>query len=402
MNMYDIIIIGAGISGLSLSHYCTKEGLKTLVIEKSNRVGGTFHSHRFEGEAPDFWIEAGAHTCYNSYRNLIGIIEDCGIRDRMIPMEKVPFRMLVDNQIKSIPSQINFMELLYSAPGIFTLKKQGESVESYYSRIVGKHNFERVFSHIFNAVASQRTNDFPADILFKKRIRRKDILKKYTFRDGLQTITDSIASQQGIEVQTGKEVKSIQSIDNQYEIETGDGSRYLSSSLALANPVSVAAELLQSPFPDISQQLSRIKMAKVESVGVAVKKEMVSLEPFAGIIPLKDSFFSIVSRDTVIDEHYRGFTFHFRPDIMDMELKLKRIGEVLGVQRDQLNHVIAKENSVPSPKIGHGRLINTLDSLIADKSILLTGNYFSGVSIEDCVSRSLSEFNRLKKLLSNR
>jgi hypothetical protein len=52
-----------------------------------------------------FWLELGAHTCYNSYRNLIGIIEDCQILDRLVQREKVPFRMRVGNQIKSIPSQ---------------------------------------------------------------------------------------------------------------------------------------------------------------------------------------------------------------------------------------------------------------------------------------------------------
>ena len=79
MDKQDIIIIGAGISGLSLAHYCAKEGLKTLVIEKTERVGGTFHSHRFGGEAGDFWLELGAHTGYNSYGNFLGILEDCHV-----------------------------------------------------------------------------------------------------------------------------------------------------------------------------------------------------------------------------------------------------------------------------------------------------------------------------------
>ena len=88
MDKYDIIIIGAGINALSLAHYCARTGFKTLVIEKSERVGGTFYSHHIKDEAKGFWLELGAHTCYNSYHNLIGIIEDCRILDRLVQRKK--------------------------------------------------------------------------------------------------------------------------------------------------------------------------------------------------------------------------------------------------------------------------------------------------------------------------
>lgn len=391
MDKHDIIIIGAGISGLSLAHYCTKAGLKTLVIEKSERVGGTFHSHHIQG----FWLELGAHTCYNSYRNLIGIIEDCHILDHLVRREKVPFRMLVGNQIKSISSRLNLLELLLHAPRMFSLQKAGQTVESYYSKIVGKRNFDRVFQHVFNAVPCQRANDFPADMLFKKRPRRKDIIKSFTLARGIASITNAIASQQGIEVLAGKEVEDIHFGDDLFQITAKDKSTYKSGMLALATPAPVAAQLLRTPFPEISQQIAQIKVATVESVGVAIRRDLLSLEAVAGIVPTDDSFYSVVSRDTVRHNNYRGFTFHFKPGLIDLESKLKRIGEVLGVQRDQLVHVITKENIVPSPGLGHDTIINTINRLITGKPLLLTGNYFSGIAIEDCVSRSLREFKRL-------
>jgi len=395
--MHDIIIIGAGISGLSLAHYCADSGLKTLVMEKNNRPGGAIHTHRFDSGG--FWLELGAHTCYNSYGNLLKIIEECGILDRLIPREKVPFRLLVDNQVRSIPSQINIIELLFSAPRIFTIKKQGKSVRSYYSRIVGRRNYKRVFSHIFNAVPCQRADDFPADMLFKRRQRRRDILKKFTLQEGLQTITDSITSQDNIEVLTGTEIGAIQFDKGLYRVESMDGNSYESSILALATPVSVSARLLRSMFPDISDLLSQISVKKVETVGVVVKSEIVRIRPFAGIIPLNDIFYSIVSRDVVRHDEYRGFTFHFKPDMADRDTKLKRIGEVLGIKRDQLISIIEKDNLLPSPVVGHERLINAIDNLIAQRRLLLTGNYFYGLSIEDCVIRSLREFKRLKTIL---
>ena len=63
MDSYDVIVIGAGISGMSFAHYATKANLNVLILEKSPRSGGTFHSSKMEKEGADFWIELGAHTC---------------------------------------------------------------------------------------------------------------------------------------------------------------------------------------------------------------------------------------------------------------------------------------------------------------------------------------------------
>ena len=308
---YDIIIIGGGISGLSLAHYSARDGLSTLVIEKGKTTGGCFNSRRFDS---GFWLELGAHTCYNSYRNFLGIIEDCGILDKLQSREKVPFKLLVEGRIRSFPSELSFLELFLSVPRIFTTKKQGQSVRSYYSRIVGKRNYERVLGPAINAVPSQRADDFPAEMLFKKRERRKDVIKKYTLPGGLQTITDAIASEPGIEVRTGAEVRAVGFENNVFSIDTPDG-RFESGALALAAPPSVASDMTKDSFPELSSQLSRIKMVAVESVGVVVKKDATSVEPVAGIIPASDIFYSAVSRDMVRDDNYRGFTFHFAPGV---------------------------------------------------------------------------------------
>jgi protoporphyrinogen oxidase len=397
MNKYDIVIIGAGISGLSLAHYCAREGLKTLVIEKSERVGGTLHSHRFDN-ADRFWIELGAHTCYNSYRNLIEIVEGCAIVNQIVCREKVPFKMLVDNRIKSIPSQLNILELLISAPRLFTLKKEGQSVESYYSRIVGNSNFKRVIAPALNAVISQRANDFPADMLFKKRLRRKDIIKKFTLTDGVQTITDAISSQKTIETIIGKEVLAVKYDGRLFQIVTNE-TVYEADTAALATTASDVAQLIQESFPEVSQYLAQINVETVESVGVAVKKDLISIPLAAGIIPVSDSFYSIVSRDTVSHDEYRGFTFHFKQGVVNRDAKFNRIAEVLGVKQSKIEHVVSKENAVPSLKIGHDKLVSKIEQALSGNRLLLTGNYFNGMAIEDCVSRSLKEFMRLKNML---
>ena len=394
MTEYDIIIIGAGISGLSMAHYCAGAGLKTLVIEKSSHVGGAIDSHMFKDRAAGFWLEMGAHTCYNSYSNLLGVLEHNGALARLVAREKAPFKMLAGDDLKSIPSQLSFLSLLPAALRMFTLKKEGQSVERYYSKLAGRRNYERVLSHAFNAVVSQSADNFPADMLFKKRARRKDVLRKFTFANGLQGIPDVISAEEKIELATGKTISAITPTDNGFSVTTESGDLE-TRRLAMATPASVAAELLGTAFPDVSSKLALINVNKVESLGVVVKKDDTPLPNFANLIASNDLFYSVVSRDVVPDASFRGFTFHFKPGVADEAAKMKRVSEVLRIPTAEVAEMFTKNNLLPSLTVGQRQLVTEIDSLTQGRNLFLTGNYFYGLSIEDCVTRSRSEFNKL-------
>lgn len=395
MKQYDAIVIGAGISGLSFASYAASKGLRTLVIEKSERPGGCFHSHRFQGEAAGFWLELGAHTCYNSYGGLLGLMEQHDLMGSILPREKVSFKMLVNNEVKSIPSQLSFPELFASAWKLFTLKKDGESVASYYGSIVGRRNFQRVFGPAFNAVISQRADDFPADMLFNKRPRRKDVIKSFTLQGGLNSVIDKLAAAPGVTVVTGAEVAHIGKGDEGYTVELKDGSAYQAQKLALATTPAAAAQLAHEIAPELATLLSKINLEDVESVGVAVKKNKLKLPLLAGLIPIDEAFYSAVSRDTVPHDTYRGFSFHFKSKRLSLAAKLERIAKVLGVKTEDLEQVVERESQLPSPVVGHKALTDQIDRLLQGSDLYVTGNYFAGMAIEDCIVRSQKEFQRL-------
>ena len=73
--MYNCIVIGGGISGISFAHYMHRAGKKVLIIEKDDNTGGQVQS-LFSEKYPDYWREFGAHTCYNSYTRLLSILRD--------------------------------------------------------------------------------------------------------------------------------------------------------------------------------------------------------------------------------------------------------------------------------------------------------------------------------------
>jgi protoporphyrinogen oxidase len=390
MPQNDVIIIGGGISGMALAHYCAKKGLKPLVIEKNGRVGGSFHSFRSD----DYWFELGAHSCYNSYGNLVGLLDDTGILDKIIKPGKAGYKLFCGGAVKSIMSQMSIPELLFSLPKMFSAKMDGETVKSYYSKIVGKNNFSRAISPMFNAVICQQANDFPADMLFKKRARRQDVIKKFGFPGGIQTITDSIAAEPAIETITDKDVKEISFNSGVFVVTTADGKSFESQRLALATPAQAASNLLVKSFPDLANKLAALKAESVETVGVIINKDETTLGPIAALAAADDIFYSFVSRDTFPDPKYRGFAFHFKAGAVSQEKKMELVARVLGTKN--FVQVVTAGHVIPSLRLGHKEKIAEIDGLIAGTHLMLTGNYFSGVAIEDCVSRSLQQSGRIK------
>ena len=64
--IYDCIIIGAGISGISFAASLKDKCQNILIVEKENRIGGHIQSYISKTD-DNFWFELGAHTCYNAY-----------------------------------------------------------------------------------------------------------------------------------------------------------------------------------------------------------------------------------------------------------------------------------------------------------------------------------------------
>ena len=305
----DVVVLGAGISGLCLAHRLAQAGRKVLVLESAAKPGGCVCS---EAQPAGFWFEMGAHTLYNSYGSLLSIIDELGLRDRMLTRRRAPFRMLVEGKLRSIPSQLSLTELFALAWHALRERKQGQTVAEYYGKLVGRQNWNRVFAPLFATVLSQPADNFPAEILFKQRPRRKDIPRSFTFAGGIQTLTDRITAEPGITLRTDATARALARKDGGFVVEIAGGDQVVARRLALALPAPEAAGLLAPLTPEIATALARIHVAKIESVGVVAESRHLRLPRLAGIVPVNDSFFSVVTRDVVPDQNLRAFTFHFR------------------------------------------------------------------------------------------
>src|SRR4030095_6674638 len=103
-NHYDAIIIGGGVSGLTAALHLAERGLKPLLLEAYERVGG-----RLSGKDDivingwRFPSEHGVHGVWSSYVNFKSMLRQHGVIDQLIPAREEQWIYRTGNFIGRAP-----------------------------------------------------------------------------------------------------------------------------------------------------------------------------------------------------------------------------------------------------------------------------------------------------------
>ncbi|NEX15314.1 MAG: amine oxidase [Halochromatium sp.] len=390
------IVIGGGISGLTAAHYSLQAGVDTLLLEASDRPGGCIHSSRFEA-LNGFWVEAGGHSCFNSYGHLLAIMEQLDLLELTTAKAKKSYKLWSKGKRSSILSALHVFELIRSLPGLFRVQKAGKTVAEYYGKVLGHKNYQDLFSPAFRSVVCQDADDFPAAALFRKKPRRKDVLRAFTMPSGLADIPQAIASQPGFNVRYGAKADRISAVNagQDIRIDLQDGTSLNCERLTLAVPPDVTQTLLSEVAPDAAKAITGVGVAEIDSLVLAFERSALKVEEIAGLISVDGAFLSAVSRDFLPDDRYRGFAFHFPGNQLSATEREQAACRAIDARVDDIVAKAEVRNRLPSLRRDHGDRIQALDAALAGGQIAVTGNWFLGVSIEDCVTRTRSEHERL-------
>lgn len=386
---YDLAIVGGGISGLSLAHGAARRGWRVLLLEAEPQVGGALHTYR----CGTFWLELGAHTLFNSYGTLLDMTDATGLTPRVLQRRRLSFRLWDGARDISIAASLHYPDLLRGLLRVPFLDRSEHTAADYFSALVGPRNFTEVIGPALDAVICQPARDFPADVLFQRKPRRRDVPRSFTLPGGMGTLADALAATPNVEVHPGVHVTRIVRDGGGFRVFAAQGD-WRADRIGLATPPTEAAMLLAGVRPGLSEQLRHIGVARVESVGVVVRARDVDLPAVAGLIGRGQPFYSVVSRDVVPGGEWRGFTFHFRPGALGRDDKLELAAHVLGTTPAGFSEVAESDHVLPALRSGHTTLRGRIDALLARSPVLVTGNYFEGLSIEACVARSMAELVR--------
>ena len=77
---YDVLIVGAGMAGLTAAAYLSKAGLKVLLCEKEKKIGGLVNSFEYKG----FIFDGGIRAIENS-GIVVPMLRQLGIEIDFLP-----------------------------------------------------------------------------------------------------------------------------------------------------------------------------------------------------------------------------------------------------------------------------------------------------------------------------
>jgi protoporphyrinogen oxidase len=392
--IYDCIVAGGGISGVSFAYYLSRAARSILLIDDKTNAGGRIQTGQSVAY-PGFRFEMGAHTCYNSYSNLIAIIRETGLRDLVQPFLRHGYTVYSQHKVKNLFSEISLLRMFPAGLKYFCTGKNGKTIREYFRPITGGEQYDRLFKHAFRAVICQPADDYPAEIFLKKRhTKDRTFPRKFGFKQGMYSFIDAVLKASGTEHIPSSEVVNIDRENDIFIIETGDGKHYLSRNVALAADPQTSSRLLKHTEPEVSLLLSTVSLFHSESLNVTVPKDRLKIRETAGIIALSDKFMSAVSRDLVRDERLRSFTFHFEKGKFKLPETMDLICNVLGIRNSDIAERKYSEHSLAARRLHNIDIERKMDGLLNGRHVYVTGNYFKGLSMEDCVTRSKREAER--------
>lgn len=141
-----IVIVGAGIAGLTLAHGLSETGLDVVLIEKEEEVGGLARSFHYDG----FSFDIGPHRFHTDYKEVMDFILSVLGEDRLEIKRRSGVRMfgkhfdwpLTQRAVLQMPSKV----MLKAGRDLFIKKKaRTESFQDYIVSRYGKTLFDVFF-----------------------------------------------------------------------------------------------------------------------------------------------------------------------------------------------------------------------------------------------------------------
>lgn len=143
----DVVVVGAGITGLTCAYRLKKLGFDVLVLESGDRIGGVIRSHTIN----DHLVESGPNSLLPT-EHTFEFLEELGLlQDLVEATPKSPRYIVVNGQMKTVPfGPMSFGGMFRALGEPFVRTKSGgkemadESIASFFRRRFGSEVHDRL------------------------------------------------------------------------------------------------------------------------------------------------------------------------------------------------------------------------------------------------------------------
>jgi oxygen-dependent protoporphyrinogen oxidase len=415
--MSDVVIIGAGISGLSCAWTLKKLGIESVVLEESSRPGGVIQTERING----YQIERGPNS-FQSAAPALRLADEAGLWDDiMAPSPNAPRYIFWDGKLRKVPfGSLTASGILQALREPFVRSKSSpdESVRDFFIRRVGRQVHDRLVAPALTGIYAANTANLSMAAVFPKIVEMEReqgsltaaFLKSlrgrkkpadgapakpkpkggiFSFTEGLETLPRRLSEQLTI----------------QYNVK--DARLDMAPVTVVATPAANASCLVAARNPELSALLKRVEYAPMVIAAV-------SLPDFSFKEPL-NGFGFLVARNQGL--HMLGALFAsalfpgrapngrelltcfaggaFEPETI--EWPDDRVWETVcpelkaALQSSEMPEPVAlfrHRHAIPQYNIGHDRFVGAVkEELMKVPGLFIASNYLEGISVPACIEQ---------------
>lgn len=258
-------IVGAGITGLALTHHLAERGVDCVTLEADAEPGGVIRSEHVDGLV----LERGPQRVRRS-PPIDSLIDACDLGPAVVESTELPLYVYADGDLGTVPfdARAFWKTDLLSLPGkarmlAEPLTRKGrpeETIGGVFRRKFGTEAYRNLFGPLYGGIYGSDPDRMPArhalSGLLEAEAETHSLLRAFlqrmgagrqfppmSFEDGLQQLPRALADRYDDRIRLDEPVVDIADGGNGYVLETAQGSEAVDR-VVVTTPGPAAAELL--------------------------------------------------------------------------------------------------------------------------------------------------------------
>ena len=427
----ETIILGAGISGLTLGYYLHKKNKDFLVFDSNASNGGNISTKIKNG----FICENGPNTVLLNNKSIKDLISDLELDEEIIyPNDNNNKRFLLRNgKLIELPRSFgkflisNFLSLYSKICILFeifkTKTRDNTSVYEFFKRRFGKEFHDTLVEPFLTGVYAGNTKNMSTKHVLKKiwemeqkhgsiilgfmkKKSRGKMPKSFNFKKGLSRLSDSIFQKIKDKIRLSSKITSISKIGNIYEVSIDNKIKFHCNKLVSTIPAYALSDILYD-F-EVSQELKKISYCPIYVLHLGIEREKI-MEDISG--------FGVLTKPSD-EKNFLGIIFNSRifphvaphgKDLLTVMIGGARQEKLLKLEKEVLFDKVLKDikklisyegkivmkhdflwkRGIPQYDLNHESIISKIKNFQnKNKNFHIMGNYFEGISVSDCVEKA--------------
>lgn len=302
----DVLIVGAGVSGLSAAWWLAQHGVTAELWERAAAPGGVIRTRRAGGYA----METGASLMLNFRPEVTTFIEQSGLASGKLALGSDTPRFVVQRgMLAQVPTRLGSLAFtsfwsrggrlrLLAEPLIPRGGDEAETASAFVTRRLGREALEKVFEPMLASTfgcdpdlaqaravlprltaLEQRFGSIVLGVVARK-LRREaaPAMEMFAFKGGMQSLVDALAAHPGVRLRTRCTATLLARDRDGWRAHgrTDEGERCLHARhVVLSVPAAEAAGLLDTNDPDLAALIGSLEYAPLAVAHLGFERDAI-------------------------------------------------------------------------------------------------------------------------------